>query len=208
MLKIKSNNQKTTNKMIPFFPNNKFILQSIIPLIVILQTNFRRKKQNIQYTKIKKSILLIQKKVKKKLLTNQIILPKTQYKKYKTNNKYFSIFINIELLVIDIQKNIRRMLIQKKQKNTRKIYFLGGDETDKSTEYSSEEEEWNNNLNNNLVEKLFLFFTKYIINDSEKLNTKIDNIPKIIKYIENGRTTIDILQKHLFKIYGYNLNDI
>ena len=43
-------------------------------------------------------------------------LPKNKYKqlkKPKKINKYFTVFVNIKQLVIDIQKNVRRFLVRK-----------------------------------------------------------------------------------------------
>ena len=59
-------------------------MMSIIPLIVILQSNFRKQKYKKKYQKMTKNITILQKFIRKKILSKDFILSKKTFKKMKT----------------------------------------------------------------------------------------------------------------------------
>ena len=141
-------------------------------------------------------------------------LPKNKYKqlkKPKKINKYFTVFVNIKQLVIDIQKNVRRFLVRKENEMQPTIPYSCCDDLS-TTEYSSEEEDdeeekANDKINMldprlyNIEELLTKFFTKY--NPS-----KLTNIPIVVDYINSGNKSFESIQASLMKKYNANLNDI
>jgi len=141
-------------------------------------------------------------------MRKEFILPKTQYKVMKKiyiKNKYFTVFINIEQLVIDIQKNVRRFLVRKENEMQPTLRYTCYDDL-ASTEYSSSDEENEENTLldprlHNIEVLLTKFFNKY--NPS-----KIPNIPAVVEFINGGNKSFESIQASLMKKYNANLNDI
>lgn len=199
-----------------FFPKNKFILKSIIPVILVLQSNYRRKNYYNQFQLFKRKLIILQRFLRTKF-KKEFSLPKNKFKQFKKTkkiNKYFTIFVNIEQLAIDIQKNVRRFLVRKENEMQPTIPYSCYDDDLSTTEYSSEEEEEEENENKtknklnildprlyNIQELLTKFFTKY--NPS-----KLSNIPIVVDYINSGNKSFESIQASLMKKYNANLNNI
>ena len=182
-------------------------MMSIVPVILVLQTNYRRKHKHVQFQLFKKNIITLQ-RFFRKIMRKEFILPKTQYKVMKKiylKNKYFTVFVNIEQLVIDIQKNVRRFLVRKENEMQPTLGYTCHDDL-VSTEYSSSDEENEENILldprlHNIEVLLTKFFSKY--NPS-----KIPNIPAVVEFINGGNKSFESIQTSLMKKYNANLNDI
>ena len=135
----------------------------MIPLITILQTNMRRRHNQMKFNKMKQTTLYLQKIIKQKVIKDTYCLPKKQFRLVKTKNKYTTIFVDMKLVAIDIQKWVRRWLVQKVD-DTATIY--SSDEEN----FEIEETRYYDQMSNSLYE----FFLRNIIDDPERLEQKIN----------------------------------
>ena len=188
-----------------FFTQNKYVMLSIVPVVIVLQSNYRRRKKKNQFNLCKKKILTIQKFIKKNL-KKEFTLSKKLYKPIpKKTNKYCMTFVNIEKLVVDIQKNVRRYLVKLEGSyvDTTDYSDIESDVED-IKEKKEEKTKTNVILDPRLHDIEFLlvkFFSKY--NPS-----KISNIPAVVNFINQGGKSFESIQASLMKKYNANLNDI
>jgi len=173
--------------------NNKFLKSTLIYLVTTLQSYGRRNRQRKQFEKIKQYQVSIKQKFH--------CLLKTQFKLI-TKNKYTRVFVDRNQSAIDIQKNVRRWLVNYRNDDVITIY----------SESSLEEEfeivkEYKFTTYEHLEKSFKRFFTKFIDN-KKKRQEKINNIPIVIERLKTKNSFFSTIQSHLLKIYGVNLNNI
>ena len=215
-----------------FFTQNKYVMLSIVPVVIVLQSNYRRRKNKNKFNLYKKKILTLQKFIKKNL-KKEFTLSKKFFKPMpKKTNKYCITFVNIDKLVVDIQKNVRRYLVQFKGSyektqpysyhpplNSNIIYYDSNDEDihAEATDYSDiesdveeiKEEKEEKSKTKVILDPRLHDIEVLLVKFFSKYNpSKISNIPAVVNFINQGGKSFESIQASLMKKYNANLNDI
>ena len=122
--------------MFSSFFKNKILKTSINKLIIKTQSLYRTYKNKKNYNTIQKKILDFQfyykYRYQSKLKNITKIIQKN--KRMKQKNKYLTVFVDYNQLVIDIQKYIRRFLIQNRFQKQKKEKIKIDNETEEETQ--------------------------------------------------------------------------